>query len=716
MLKASGSWKLSLVIPILFLVIGVITLPHYGFNSDEPFHFYRGQAYLHFFLTGNKDYKDLPPYPRANQKRCQQAPLSSDCQISPPSPSDTTDFLGNDQTYERVTKKNADSNLQLRRSFFQHDAVSFNEVIQKEDGHPPLGGILAALTNRIFYQNLKIMPDVESHHLAEILLSFFVLAGVAIFTYFEFGLFVSLVSTFAIATYPLFFAESHFNVKDPPETVFFGLTIITFYYAIVKERWRLMIVAAIFAGMALGIKFNILFLPFILGPWLLLIFIQGNLKFHKKNKKLFLSLLFFPVVTLLVFYILWPYLWPDPLGNIQKNIAFYKSSGLGTPSELKNFIFYKINLFPITWIVTTTPLPVLILSLVGTFYSLAKLITVRNSVYLLLLLWLWVPIIRVSLPNFAIYGGIRHIMEFVLPLGIMTGLGALTLWQLLKKIIHSPTQALILIITLLISFAVFNVWELIRLHPNENVYFNQLIGGLKGAREKNIPFWGNSYGNAYLQGVNWLNENAEPQAKLGLPVATMANLPRLSLRSDIFFNNGFWSGPNRVGEYEMEQTHDFPQKSWYSFAYYETYLNPVYEVKVDGVPILKIWKNDLQHTKEGFKEELVYPHELKIYPNEMLIDLKKTVFLTRLIIDHDIKDCQKLKGGYMSLSMNGVDWSREIEPVDFPQVPPEAVGWDDDTFVFLFAAKPTRLIRLNTIQDNPCVFKRAKIMVKGLKE
>ena len=69
MLKIKSSWKLSLIIPLVFLIGGIVTLSDYGFNSDEPFHFYRGQAYLHFFLTGKKDYQDLKSYPRINSER-----------------------------------------------------------------------------------------------------------------------------------------------------------------------------------------------------------------------------------------------------------------------------------------------------------------------------------------------------------------------------------------------------------------------------------------------------------------------------------------------------------------------------------------------------------------------------------------------------------------------------------------------------------------------
>jgi len=52
------------------------------------------------------------------------------------------------------------------------------------------------------------------------------------------------------------------------------------------------------------------------------------------------------------------------------------------------------------------------------------------------------------------------------------------------------------------------------------------------------------------------------------------------------------------GEYIVELTFNDTARAYDDkWNYVNKFLNPVYEVKVDGVPILKIWKNDFQHTK-----------------------------------------------------------------------------------------------------------------------
>ncbi|MEK7188358.1 MAG: glycosyltransferase family 39 protein, partial [Patescibacteria group bacterium] len=258
---------IALVVPLSFLLVGALTLSDYGHNSDEPFHFYRGQAYLRFFLNGEKDYRNLHPYPRLNDEKCRDN--SSDCKSSPPFPADTGPYVSSDYRYEdAINQKFKTKGVKIRRSFYQNDSFTFEDVVNKEDGHPPLGGILASGTNYIFYQKLAILGDIESYHLAEVLAGFLGIVAVSIFTLRNFGLWISLISSLSIALYPLFFSESHFNIKDTFLASFFCISLVLFYFGIKELRWYKIILSAFFAGLALGVKFNVLFLHFIIVPWL----------------------------------------------------------------------------------------------------------------------------------------------------------------------------------------------------------------------------------------------------------------------------------------------------------------------------------------------------------------------------------------------------------------------------------------------------------------
>ena len=709
-----------LIIPILFLMLGILTLPHYGVNWDEPFHFMRGHAYLHFLLTGEKDYSSLSTYPRLSDVCPDWA--KGYCNISPGGATDTLRADKKGLTYEEATNIFQKGN-KIKRSYYQNDIYTFNEFIKLDEGHPPIGGILAALTNHIFYQRLKIMGDTESHHLAEVLSAFLIVVAIAVLVYKNFGVFASFVSSLSLASYPLFFSESHFNIKDPILASFFGLTIILLYSGIKKRKFLFIFLSAIFLGLGTGVKFNTFFLPFIIGPWLAFYLAKEffgaktrkkRINFIRNNILIGIAVLLVPLLAFLVFYGLWPFLWNNTLDNINKIIGYYRQIGIGTPAEMAPYIKHGWNTYSIIWIVYTTPIPILIFTFFGIIRSMFKFVK-GNDFYLLVLLWFIVPVLRVSWPNMVIYGGVRQIMEYIPPMAILAGIGAGWLVNFVKKVSRGKRSAVNFARMLVAAPLLFVVLEMIRIHPNENVYFNQLIGGLSGAKAKNIPSWGNTYGNVYLQGVKWLNENAEPNAKLGLPIATMGNVPRIKLRPDIDFWNGHWSGPNKEGEYEMEMDFEWSPKAWYSFQYYDVYLNPVHVVSVDGVSLLKVWKNDLAHTKEGFEKERGYnPYLIESETNYIKVDLGREIFLTRFTIQHGVNSCQKQKGGYIAISKDGKNWQREPEPIDYPQVPPAAVGISDNNFVFLFAAKKARYILLDTGLDNPCLLKNFNVEVRGL--
>ncbi len=688
-------WKYTclLIIPIIFLLVSIITLSDYGINWDEPLHFNRGQAYLNYLLFGRKNYLDLPSYPK---------------------PKGASDFMGKEgeqDLYLNLKSSELPSDLSYRRSYFLSDVFNYDYFIKNDGyGHPPTNDILASASNYIFYHKLGILGDIEAYHLFEVVSVFLLVAAVSIFSFIEFGFFASIVSSLVLSSYPLFFSESHFNIKDPPQAAFYGIAIIFFYFSIKKSKWYLIICSSISAGLALGTKFNVIFIPFILAPWFLLFLKQNFRKFFESRKLLFSTALY-PVITLFVFFIFWPYLWRNPVGHFAQVLKFYKDVGTASTGELDQYIYHGFNIFAPLWIIITTPLPVLFLVVVGIVSSLLKVIRQKQPVFLLILAWLFLPILRVMLPGTTIFSGVRHILEFLPALAIVAGVGAKTLYDISNKFFIK----FFFVICLIVS-SVFVVLEIARLHPNENVYFNQLVGGLAGARDKNIPYWGYNYGNVYLQGVNWLNVNAEPNAKLGLAIVNMVNVPRLKLRDDIDFSNSYPSGSVLQGEYVMEMSNQWGPKIMYSYLYYDTYLNPVYEVKVDGVTLLTIWKNDREHLKKGFEKEIEYiPSNIKIDKNILTVDLGKEVVLTKIKISHSDVNCDKQKGGYVMLSLDKTNWKQEPETIDYPQIPVQWLGVDKNTFVFLFVAKKMRYLYLDTQMTNSCTLKNAKISLFGLK-
>ncbi len=686
-----------------------LTMSDYGINWDEPLHFSRGFAYLHYFLTGKKDFSGLS----------QDKPHAGN-----PGYPDIKKAL---QEYKEKQRKLTSD---LRASGYQYEGWTPEYFLKNDSGHPPLSDILAATTNYIFYRKLGVMDDLNSYHLFEILTGGLMLFVVYIFSARYYGIFAGIISSLSLFLYPLFFGEVHFNIKDPPEAAFFTFTIFAFFEGITRKSWRWILASSISCGFALGTKFNIVFLPFIILPWFIA-YIWGKFKwpkliaFTKKNRTLLFYLIFYPFIVFAIFFGTWPYLWQDPYRNLLSVVLYYKGIGTGAIYQ-SGYLLFGWNTYAIQWIFYTTPPIIIFLSGLGILSSMSLFKKENKKTSFLFLLWFVIPILRVSVPGASIYGGDRQIMEFIPAMALLAGLGALMIRKsisnfLIQNKIFAKNKLYMVnlfVMSLIIIMFIPAAINIIRLHPNENVYFNSFIGGLKGAKEKNISGWGNSYGNVYLQGVEWMNKNAPGSAQLALVSATLGNIPRPRLRTDIALWNNYWSGTERKGEYLMDMiAQGFPLQG-YQYEYLETYLNPVYDKKIDGVTILKIWKNDIEHTKKDFLNEDNNVDIVSAEKDEdsgLRIVFNKNIFLTKLDLYYDNSNCDPLKEGTVHISKDGEVWQRQADNVPILQVTTD-IEPKDRRLVYFFAAKPAKSIIIYPDSNNSCIFNVERIIISKLSD
>lgn len=673
--------KLYYLFFLIFLIPALFTISDYNVNWDEAEHFRRGQAILHYFLTGKTNYNDLPHFDKF-------------------------------QAYLQDRSKKSNANLP-RYSFFQNTILNGDHYLHRDNGgHPPLGGILTAFTNYIFYQKLGILGDVESYHFLIIIAASLLVFLISYWVYKEYGTFASLISTLSLTLTPLFFAESHANIKDPLQTTFFALTLYVLYKGIIKEKKLLILLSSLFFGVAFATKFNILFLPFVIFPWLLIYYGKNVLRL----KKFFLAFIPYPFIAFSVFFLSWPFLWFDFPKRVLTIFGYYKTMGASDVySQPSSFYFLGFNTYPWQTVLFTTPLIILFLSFFGIIYVFLFGIREKNKTSVLILLWLLVPIIRVTLPGTSIYGGVRQIMEYVPALAILSGIGAkyLVTWLhsyivKIKPFSHLTIQPFQLLVIL--SFIPIAL-KIISIHPNENVYFNPLIGGLKEAKGKNYPYWGLNLGSSYKQGIDWLNKNAEKNASVALVLGTADNIPRISFREDLIFYNGAWSGTERKGEYLIEAIFDGWIREWYHAGeYVDKILRPVYEVKVDDVAILKVWKNDKEHTYSRFLNEMqLDPNQItwRQEENSLIIDIKEILELMSISVTVQNENCFDLKTGQVFLSLDNKTWQLEKEPI-------RSMFKSGSKLTYPLVAKKARYVKME-IDKTSCLFDIEKVGISYIK-
>lgn len=654
---------LSFLVFFIFFLTGLFTVSDYGISWDEPTHFKRGQGYLRYMLTGEKDYGKLPKYDLERAKK--------------------------DTSYHE-------------RSIYQDDMHNAAFYMSIDGSHPPLNGIMASLSNMVFYQKLGVMDDVESYHLFEIFVASLGMVFVFLMLYESFGFFAALMSAVFLGTYPLFFSESHFNIKDPVETGWFAGCIYFLWKGFSGKSIKSLVFSAIFAGFALGTKLNIMFLPFMFLPWVLLIFKDYRkdfVAFVKKPLFIFILLLY-PAIVFSIFYFTYPFLWEDPIGNILKVINYYQTIGI----DIGNLYSLADRFYAIKWIVFTTPPLMLFACSFFLLYS-KNLWGKHYHLVFLVILWFLVPIIRVSIPGGNIYGGVRQIMEYIPAMAIIAGIGIdqfrITVSNFFNR---SRMKAGYVGIFLAISAIFILIYPLIKLHPNQNVYFNFLVDGLSGAYSSGLPSAGNSFGNAYRIGVDWVNKNAPTGAKLSLIQGTTVNIPEYWVREDIQFSNDHWSGIERGGEYLMELTFNYESKAYhYAWDYVNKILIPVFELKVDDSAILKIWKNDLLHTRPEYirKEREYKDFVVETSGETIILILKDEMEITRLFFKYPKEGCEALQDEYIETSVDNVNWKREFDGIPFTQVLGKLNASEGSTMYFL-AAKNAKYIRYHA-GKNSCM-------------
>lgn len=690
------------LIPIASFIVNTLTIGHYGINWDEPYHYRRGQAFLQYYLTGLKTYNNMPKYP----------PLKGD--------SDNPDFRDGEKIFQAVQKDPSLSDPNFRRSIYQDDSWDGRFFIDTEStyGHPPLNDILAASFNKIFYQKLGILGDLESYKFFSVFVIALTALFIAYFIYKEFGVFESIFSSLFFTSYPLLIAEQHFDVKDPVETSFYVLTILSAYWGVKKNSFKWLVASAIFFGLALSTKFNIVFAVVILILWFIFYFLRTNLgkkNLITRNRSLFnkLGVIVFisPFISLAILILSYPTLWKAPIYGLIQIVKFYLE--VGYPGSLSSgyYFFNFFNALPSLWITITTP-PFEIFLFIAAILLIPRLIK-RNDFVVLLLIWLFVVVGRISFFKALSYGGVRLIMEYIPPLCMVAAIAAGELIRLVGKFKYKIILFLIVIFALSPSLV-----KLIRIHPNENVYFNIFIGGLSGARALNLPGWGNSDGNAYIGGVEYVNSNSEENARVSTPIGNTSNIPRIKLRSDIGISPYYWSGLNHDGEYDIELTYDYSQMNWFALKYLNEAMDPVYEVKVDGVAIAKVWKNDLAHVKPEFLREREVNGKISVdnVRNNITITLPEISKVMQVTITQPVKGCSPLHTGYVTSSVDGVHQKREQEDIAVDQLNRDELQPFSSTFKFHFVATPAKTLTFNVDSGSTCLLKATRAGVRVLSD
>ncbi|MCF8131435.1 MAG: glycosyltransferase family 39 protein [Deltaproteobacteria bacterium] len=372
--------------------------------------------------------------------------------------------------------------------------------------HPPLVKILGGITEYLFSEKFSFLDKISAFRLSALISVFFLTYALFSFSAELYGIGIGLVVTLFFFFLPRVFFQSHLAALDYPLTAFWFLVIYV-YWKGMEKGWKWTIIAVILLGFALLIKLTALFIYVPLTVcWL--IFHRESSKSELEGKKdastknpdhPVLKLVSVFLVPPAIFVIFWPWLWKNSFERLSQYFMFHLH-------HFKIPVFYLGEQYlvapwhyPLVFVSITVPLIVLVPFLLG----ISKTNSIGNGkINAFILFNAFFPILIVSLPWIPKYDGVRLFLPSFPFLCMVSGLGLKFLFQKIK----GKRFVSVFVGGYLLLFGISLYASVIKMHPYQSSYFNELVGGINGASEKGFEhdYWG----SAYLDTLEWLNRNS----------------------------------------------------------------------------------------------------------------------------------------------------------------------------------------------------------------
>jgi len=472
--------------------------------------------------------------------------------------------------------------------FSGEGSVSEIEEFSNLRYYGPFADMLGHLCYETFTNKLGWLDDVSGHHVHIILFAALLIGAVYWLAYKTHGQIAAVMSALFLVFFPRFIGHSQVNMKDLPVTAMLALAILIFYLAVTQKSAWLFVLGGLVLGLNFSIKVNAVWVPIILVTWFIFAYRDKIRQGLTRRRELGWSikhgfkswgwgLLLSPFVAVAAAVATWPWTWPSPVVRMLEVVQYLGSF------QWEGKIWYQDKIFTVDelpWhyapvmLFYVTPIILLVFGSIGLIISLRSFGNLKNKGEILYVVWFALALGLVVILDIGLYDGIRH---FFMVVPAMVLLGAVAVSWIYKKLAKISAIGwrrfgqIFFSVILVIGFGlVFR--KMVLIHPYELYYFNETIGGMGGAYHYvEVGYWGQEF----REGVEWLNEYAEPGAKVAiLPTDKMG---RRYLRADLV---------------SVKETDDPDYAINVTTTAFEPFKDKevIHVVEVDGAPLLKVKK------------------------------------------------------------------------------------------------------------------------------
>ena len=384
---------------------------------------------------------------------------------------------------------------------------------------------------------------------------------------------------------PRFFGEMFNNPKDIPFAAGYVISIyyiIRFINNIEKPRWSDVIGLALGIALAIGVRIGGLLVIAYFGLfYVLYAILNKKLDFHYLKKSML-----YGVIAVLAGYVLaclwWPYAMEDMINNPLNALSVMRSYPLSISMLFDGMRVNTAEMpsnYLTRWLWIGTPIYLLLGTFGFVFYSIKNIKSENRLHFALLLFAMIFPIYYIISGKSVVYDALRHVI-FVMPMmAIMTALVVDAIIFYFKEKSKNGFYVSIIIIGILVFLP---LKHMIKNHPNQYVYFNEIFGGVKKAFGY---FETDYYHNSGKNCTDWIKANVKSDSKVKV-LSNLGSIPH-------YFTNDTAKYSANYGRWRERDHLD-----WDYYVAYSRFIEPenlqngswppgkvLYSLKVDDVPV-----------------------------------------------------------------------------------------------------------------------------------
>jgi len=376
------------------------------------------------------------------------------------------------------------------------------------EGHPAGAVIPVAITKSLF---TGVLDELTAARFGTIAV-FSVACGVLAFHIrTTFGYAAATVTVVSLLTFPRLFSEAHFATLDAQLTAWW--LMLWAYDMLRRSHDTALLRVGLVAGLTSAAKFT----GWLAWPPLIVS------RLITRDRRHVLGLFVIVPVALLTFWAVSPPLWHHPIADFRFHAGRNLERTLNVPITFLGERYDMDRSLPwyntIAWLLMVTPLPILILGVIGLGCCLKR----RDGPSISLLLhWATLMVVR-ALPGVPPHDGIRLFLPAFGFWCVLAGVGAQQVWDTSSH--FASVSRSMLARTVMAAALAGNLVNLARYYPQTLSHYNLLVGGVHGASRLGMEpaYWWDSLDADVL---TWLNDHTEPGARVAFSASANISILR----------------------------------------------------------------------------------------------------------------------------------------------------------------------------------------------